>query len=93
MNLSTRFTFSRGEVAKFFFGRSISWLVKQEAKPMILPSGNEWRPTFTDTGKRRYTLDDIHSVATVLLSRGDIRPPRALAIINLIESMSELWEN
>jgi hypothetical protein len=88
---SGRFTLSRGEVAKLIFGRSYQWLSIKEATPLVLPSGLTWSAAFSN-GRRVYTLDDIHSLATALVFRGDLDPRRFDRIIKLIEDMSEVWE-
>lgn len=85
--------FSVGEVAKFYFARSPSWLRDHESKGNLVIAGE---PEFTPRRRvsrnaRFFYLEDIERVAHALTYNNVITGARLRTVLVLLRAEAQIW--
>jgi hypothetical protein len=95
-------TFSVGEIAKTFFGKSPDWVRWREAHGYLTLDGEKvgvGRTTPVDAngkktktkGQRRYTLADVEKIAHALAEKGAIDSVQLIAALRIIEQIAIMY--
>lgn len=79
-------TFTMGEVAKLFFGRSTSWLRVKERDGEFVLDGVEIVPSRSETNWRKFVLADIERLAHALASSGAITPHHLMQTLRILKA-------
>jgi hypothetical protein len=78
-------TFTVGEVAKFFFGRTSYWLRWCERKAHSTTSPATVADRRSDGHNRAYTLEDVEKVARMLYENRAISETKLIRVLMLIK--------
>ena len=80
-------TFTTGEVAKFFFARSVHWLRWHERKGDLVLDGVPIVIERDKSNIKRYTLGDVEKIAHALTTNGLITPMHLIQSLRVLRAL------